>query len=133
MIIMLDRLEPFNTLSADLQRELHAVLDASAADLSVRVMVVIGAGRGFCTGLDLTDFDMSGPGSAKHTPQSGMAVQVRLAALVSKPRAQPQVVIATPGLVRERQLRILPRYRTTATPIRPETGPTTTGALSEAS
>jgi enoyl-CoA hydratase len=94
VVLTLDRPERLNALSADLLRELHAVLDALAADPSVRVLVLTGAGRGFCAGLDLTAFDMGGPDRAVRSPQTGLALQKHIAALVPKLRALPQVVIS---------------------------------------
>jgi enoyl-CoA hydratase len=94
LLLTLDRPERLNALSADLLRELHAVLDALAADLSIRVLVLTGAGRGFCAGLDLTAFDMGGPDRATRSPQQGLALQKHIAALVPKLRALPQVVIS---------------------------------------
>jgi enoyl-CoA hydratase len=94
VVLTLDRPERLNALSADLLRELHAVLDALGADPSVRVLVLTGAGRGFCAGLDLTAFDMGGPDRAVRSPQTGLALQKHIAALVPKLRALPQVVIS---------------------------------------
>jgi enoyl-CoA hydratase len=94
VVLTLDRPERLNALSADLLRELHAVLDALAADPSVRVLVLTGAGRGFCAGLDLTAFDMGGPDRATRSPQAGLALQKHIAALVPKLRALPQVVVS---------------------------------------
>jgi len=94
VVLTLDRPERLNALSQDLLRELHAVLDALALDPSVRVLVLTGAGRGFCAGLDLTTFDMGGPDRAVRSPQTGLAVQKHIAALVPKLRALPQVVIS---------------------------------------
>ena len=91
VVLTLDRPERLNALSEDLLRELHAVLDALALNPSVRVLVLTGAGRGFCAGLDLTAFDEGGP---ERSPQTGLAVQKYIAALVPKLRALPQVVIS---------------------------------------
>jgi len=72
VVLTLDRPQRLNALDADLLRELHTVLDALAADPSVRVLVLTGAGRGFCAGLDLTAFDMGGPDRAVRSPQTGL-------------------------------------------------------------
>jgi enoyl-CoA hydratase len=94
VVLTLDRPERLNALSADLLRELHSVLDALAGDPAIRVLVLTGAGRGFCAGLDLTSFDMGGPNRAVRSPQTGLALQKHIAALVPKLRALPQVVIS---------------------------------------
>ena len=50
--ITLNRPEMINALNRDLRRELTAAL---LAGHSARVIVLTGAGRGFCSGQDLTD------------------------------------------------------------------------------
>ena len=51
--VTLDRPEKLNAITGQLQDELLAALDTAAADPSVRVAVVRGAGRAFCAGYDL--------------------------------------------------------------------------------
>ena len=53
-VISLNRPDRLNALSFALVDELHDALDAIQADNSCRVVVLTGAGRGFCSGLDLT-------------------------------------------------------------------------------
>jgi 2-(1,2-epoxy-1,2-dihydrophenyl)acetyl-CoA isomerase len=53
--ITLDRPERLNAVNPAMARELPAALDAAQADDSVRVVVLAGAGRAFCAGLDLAD------------------------------------------------------------------------------
>jgi enoyl-CoA hydratase len=45
-----------NALSIDLAIELHEALEATGDDNSIRVLVLTGAGRAFCSGLDLKDY-----------------------------------------------------------------------------
>lgn len=91
VVLTLDRPRRLNALSLDLLGELHAVLDALALAPSIRVLILTGAGRGFCAGLDLVDHDTGG---TRRTPQDGLALQKIVAGLVPKLRALPQVVIA---------------------------------------
>ena len=53
-VLTLDRPEKLNALSYELVEQLHEALDALAADNTCRVVVLTGAGRGFCSGLDLS-------------------------------------------------------------------------------
>ena len=53
--LRLNRPRSYNALSADLMHALHQTLDAIATDESVRVVVVAGAGKGFCAGHDLRE------------------------------------------------------------------------------
>jgi 2-(1,2-epoxy-1,2-dihydrophenyl)acetyl-CoA isomerase len=54
-LITLDRPERLNAVNPRLAAELPVALAALAADDAVRVVVITGAGRGFCAGLDLQD------------------------------------------------------------------------------
>ena len=53
--LTLNRPRQYNALSAALLEALHAELDALAADKSVRVVLVTGAGSAFCSGHDLKE------------------------------------------------------------------------------
>ncbi|MBA2281520.1 MAG: enoyl-CoA hydratase/isomerase family protein [Acidimicrobiia bacterium] len=55
-VVTLDRPERLNALSIDLAIELAATLEAVGDDNTVRVLVLTGAGRAFCSGLDLKDY-----------------------------------------------------------------------------
>ena len=85
-MLTLNRPERLNALSAPLVEDLHAALDA--IDDAVRVVVLTGAGRGFCAGLDLKE--PMGDG----TVVGGLRAQERIAGLMLKLRALPQPVIA---------------------------------------
>ena len=49
--ITLNRPEKLNALTYDLVRELHEALQEIDADHDCRVVILTGAGRGFCAGL----------------------------------------------------------------------------------
>ncbi|HKI98046.1 MAG TPA: enoyl-CoA hydratase [bacterium] len=57
--VTLNRPEKLNALDRRLQTELTETLASLAADDTVRVLILTGAGRGFCAGLDLSDFQNS--------------------------------------------------------------------------
>ncbi len=92
--LTLNRPERLNALTYEMVEELHHALDAVHADQSCRAIVLTGAGRGFCAGLDLTGFG-SIPGTEElGRPQQGMAVQQFIAKLVPHFRATRQPIIA---------------------------------------
>jgi enoyl-CoA hydratase len=91
IVIELHRPDRLNAMSVELIDDLHALWDALAARTDVRVAVLTGAGRGFCAGLDLVDYGEAGPAD---TPQERFALQERIAGLVSRMRALPQVMVA---------------------------------------
>ena len=53
--LTMNRPDALNALSGDLIDALSAALDTSAADDSVRVLILRGAGRAFCAGYDLNE------------------------------------------------------------------------------
>jgi enoyl-CoA hydratase/carnithine racemase len=61
VVLTLSRPERLNAVTADLVEELHVALDGLMTDTATRVVVLTGAGRGFCAGMDIQD---GGPGSA---------------------------------------------------------------------
>ncbi|MDT3440756.1 MULTISPECIES: enoyl-CoA hydratase/isomerase family protein [unclassified Pseudofrankia] len=91
-LLTLNRPERLNAMSGELVRDLHAALDEVAADDECRVVVLTGAGRGFCAGLDL--HEPPKPSKAGSGPQTGMRVQQAIASLVPKLRNLRQPVIA---------------------------------------
>lgn len=54
--ITLNRPDQFNTFSTTLSKELEVALETMDADNEVRVVVLTGAGRAFCAGIDITEF-----------------------------------------------------------------------------
>jgi 2-(1,2-epoxy-1,2-dihydrophenyl)acetyl-CoA isomerase len=53
--LTLNRPDKMNSFNAAMHAELRVALDQVQADKSVRVLVLTGAGRGFCAGQDLSD------------------------------------------------------------------------------
>lgn len=53
--ITLDRPDRLNAVDPALAAALPVAIDAAASDDAVRVVVITGAGRGFCSGLDLSE------------------------------------------------------------------------------
>ncbi|SNT61023.1 enoyl-CoA hydratase [Actinomadura meyerae] len=101
-LLTLDREHRLNAMSGELVKDLHAALDAVAADDDCRAVVLTGAGRAFCAGLDLYEpptRDTAAPSSddeaARRTsPQARLHVQQAIASLVPKLRNLRQPVIS---------------------------------------
>src|SRR5579859_4895876 len=77
-VITLDRPHRLNAMSGELIAELHQAIDDAAADEEGRVVVITGAGRGFCSGLDLKEPPTDRPGTPNVTPQSRTHIQQRI-------------------------------------------------------
>ena len=93
-LVTLNRPERLNAMNYDLVRGLYDVCDELASDRTCRVVVLTGAGRGFCAGLDLTEGASPPEAAGLGRAQAGMTVQKMIAGLVPKMRALPQPVIA---------------------------------------
>jgi enoyl-CoA hydratase len=94
--LTLDRPERLNAMSRELVRDLHDALGAVGEDRECRVVILTGAGRGFCAGLDLketgdlaTEVADGGGG-----PPAAMRGQQQIASLVTRLRTLPKPVIA---------------------------------------
>ena len=92
--ITLNRPERLNAMNAALIADLHDALSGVAVDRACRVVVLTGAGRGFCAGIDLAGYGAA-PGSEQlDRVGATFATQTDIAALVPRLRALPQPVIA---------------------------------------
>ncbi len=61
-LVTLNRPEALNSFTRQMHRDLWAALDRAEANPVVRALVITGAGRGFCAGADLAEFDFE-PGA----------------------------------------------------------------------
>ena len=93
-VLTLNRPDKLNALTYELVEELHTALDAIAVDNTCRVVVLTGAGRGFCSGLDLSAPNPAEAGGGTEFPRSGMRWQERIADLTAKIHRLRQPVIA---------------------------------------
>ena len=92
--ITLNRPERLNALNFELTADLHDALDAVGADAECRVAILTGAGRGFCSGLDLKDFGTPpAPGEHPHV-HAGIGGQEFMANLTVHLRSTPQIIVA---------------------------------------
>jgi enoyl-CoA hydratase len=93
-LVTLNRPDRLNALNYELAADLHDALDRIAGDRECKVVIMTGAGRGFCAGLDLKDWGTPpGPGEHAHAPV-GVGGQEFLANLTVHLRATPQIVVA---------------------------------------
>ena len=65
-LVTLNRPDALNSFTRQMHRDLWAALDRAEANAQVRALVITGAGRGFCAGADLAEFDFApGPDLVK--------------------------------------------------------------------
>jgi enoyl-CoA hydratase/carnithine racemase len=72
-LLTLNRPERLNAWTAEMERAYFGLLEECAASADVRVIVVTGAGRGFCAGADMKDLQQLGDGEVAQ--QSGEVAQ----------------------------------------------------------
>lgn len=92
--LTLSRPAKLNALNSPLVEQLHAHLRAISADMTCRVVVLSGAGRGFCAGYDLDGYGV--PAGTEHldTVQRNWQIQRHIASLAQEIRRLPQPVVA---------------------------------------
>ena len=93
-VLRLNRPERLNALDYRCVSELHDALDELAADDSCKVVVLTGAGRGFCAGLDLKDFGTPPEVGTHRHRHVGITGQAFLANLSQHIHDTPQVFLA---------------------------------------
>ena len=93
VVLRLNRPERLNAINEVMVHELQEACSAIGADQAVRVVVLTGAGRGFCSGIDLRGFGPSAP-KASAPAADRLRFQETMAALPLALRALPQPVIA---------------------------------------
>src|SRR5919199_1122817 len=93
-LVRLNRPDQLNAMTAELCEALHAELASIAADRSCRVVVLTGAGRGFCAGLDLRGYGEAPGNDGSDPARDRLGNQEHMSRLVLRLRATPQPVIA---------------------------------------
>ena len=92
--LTLNRPERLNTMTAELCEALHEALREIERDRSCRAVVLTGAGRGFCAGLDLHGYGAAPGNDGSDQARDRLANQQHMSRLVLGLRALPQPVIA---------------------------------------
>jgi enoyl-CoA hydratase/carnithine racemase len=93
VVVQLNRPERLNAINGAMLAELKRTFASLAADASVHAVVLTGAGRGFCSGIDLRDFGSEVPEATAPTIDR-LRFQEAMAALPQVIRDIPQPVIA---------------------------------------
>jgi len=95
-LITLDRPERLNALSLDMVEELQILFGQLYSREQVRVLMITGEGRGFCSGADLKDARLSREAATFITNATIhlVTIQKKYANLVPEMRRLPQPIIA---------------------------------------
>ena len=93
-LLTMNRPEQLNAMTAELCEALHRELDAVAADRACRAVVLTGAGRGFCAGLDLRGYGDAPGTDGSDEARDRLTRQEHMSRLILRLRATPQPVIA---------------------------------------
>lgn len=90
--LTLNRPDLLNALSRELVRDFSVALDDLAEDMACRVVIVTGAGRGFCSGQDMrAAAERQKPGVSSNVEKMGW--QTRFAGMAQRMQRMPQPVI----------------------------------------
>jgi enoyl-CoA hydratase len=92
--LALNRPEQLNAMTSELCEELHVELRRLATERACRVVILTGAGRGFCAGVDLRGYGAAPGNDGSDEPRDRLANQEHMSTLVLGLRALPQPVIA---------------------------------------
>jgi enoyl-CoA hydratase/carnithine racemase len=93
-LLTMNRPDQLNAMTAELCQALHEELDRVAANRSCRAVILTGAGRGFCAGLDLHGYGEA-PGNDRSDPaRDRLGNQEHMSRLILKLRSIPQPIIA---------------------------------------
>jgi enoyl-CoA hydratase len=92
--LTLNRPEQLNAMTSELCEALHGELRAIGAERACRAVIVTGAGRGFCAGLDLHGYGAAPENDGSDEPRDRLANQEHMSRLILALRELPQPVIA---------------------------------------
>ncbi|MBY4594614.1 enoyl-CoA hydratase-related protein [Ottowia caeni] len=74
-ILTLNRPQSLNSFTRQMHRDLWDALDRVEADKAIRALVLTGAGRAFCAGADLSEFDFRDGPDIMHRADPGPIIQ----------------------------------------------------------
>jgi enoyl-CoA hydratase len=93
-VLTMNRPDQLNAMNAELCGALHAELERCELDRSCRAIVITGAGRGFCAGVDLRGYGDAPGNDGSDEARDRLGNQEHMSRLVLKLRDTPQPVIA---------------------------------------
>ncbi|OPY10454.1 MAG: putative enoyl-CoA hydratase echA8 [Syntrophus sp. PtaB.Bin138] len=93
-LITLNRPERLNALSLKMVEELYELLHHLDGNREIRVIIITGAGRGFCSGADLSDEYLLVPSIQEGAASHLEIIQRKYSGLIVKMRTLPQIIIA---------------------------------------
>lgn len=92
-VLTLNRPKRLNAMTMELVADMIDALEKIGRDRTSRVVIITGAGRGFCAGLDLIE-NLGDPDGEVGRVQSGMRSQKAIARLITNLKEIPQPIIA---------------------------------------
>ena len=93
-LVTLNRPDQLNAMTAELCEALHRELERLAGERSCRAIVLTGAGRGFCAGVDLRGYGSAPGNDGSDDARDRLANQEHMSRLILRLRDTPQPVIA---------------------------------------
>jgi len=93
-LVALNRPESRNAMNAELIAALHETFASLRHDTSCRVIVLTGAGAGFCAGVDLKQGAVPDGAAGLGSTKAMLRTQQSIAELVPRMRAMPQPIIS---------------------------------------
>jgi 2-(1,2-epoxy-1,2-dihydrophenyl)acetyl-CoA isomerase len=92
--IRLNRPEKMNAIGAVTRRQLGDAIKQVERDESMRVVVLTGSGRAFCSGADVTEMAQSGDGGMRTPEDVGNVLRNEYMPMLTRLRTMPKPVIA---------------------------------------
>jgi enoyl-CoA hydratase len=93
-VLTLNRPDQLNAMDGELCEALHEALAEIRADRSCRAVVLTGAGRGFCAGVDLRGYGSAPDNDGSDEARDALGRQEHMSRLILRLRETPQPVIA---------------------------------------